>query len=64
MSEKMILGTNKAGLKEIQKRNGYTILGFIGMCGLVCIFCGAIFAGIVTLLGSGFGIWAIKKYSK
>jgi len=60
----MILGTNKEGLKEIQKRNGYTMLGFIGMVGLVMLFCGAIFAGIVTLLGSGFGFYITNKFFK
>ena len=63
-NEKMILGTNSAGLKQIQKNNGNFALAFIGMIGLICMFCGAVLVGLLFLAGAGFGIYAIKKYIK
>ncbi len=63
-NEKMILGTNKEGLKQIQCNNGYLTMGFIGAIGLICMFAGAFLAGLVFLMGSGAGIYSIRMFCK
>lgn len=59
--EKTILGTNKAGLHQLQKNNGYLIAGFIGAIGLISLYVGSVFVGLVFLAGAGAMGYAINK---